>query len=389
MPESISQDQARKLVLHAPGLPAIKKRGKALTHTLDALESLGYVQIDTISAIERAHHHTLWNRNPNYHPSHLTQLVAQKHAFEYWSHAAAYLPMKDYRYSLPRKAALASGELDHWYPRNPKLMQEVLSRISSEGPLMAKDFETPSTSFKRKPKDWVSKPAKQALEYLFMQGELMIKERVNFHKVYELTERVLPESVDRSLPTEQENWHFLICRFLRANGLGQASEIAYLRKHTKAGVQQTINKMIEAGELVNIQVAGTTYVTLPQLLETLNRPVRRSKLHILSPFDNLLIQRKRIQSLFNFDYLLECYVPASKRQYGYFSLPILWDANLVARMDCKVERKTKVLHIQHLAIEPNVRKVDAFHHALKNALPAFLAFNQSHEYKLHKTSQAV
>ncbi|MGY0582357.1 MAG: winged helix-turn-helix domain-containing protein, partial [Paraglaciecola chathamensis] len=265
MPESISQDQARKLVLHAQGLPAIKKRGKALTHTLDALESLGYVQIDTISAIERAHHHTLWNRNPNYHPSHLTQLVAQKHAFEYWSHAAAYLPMKDYRYSLPRKAALASGELDHWYPRNPKLMQEVLSRISSEGPLMAKDFETPSTSFKQKPKDWVSKPAKQALEYLFMQGELMIKERVNFHKVYELTERVLPESVDRSLPTEQENWHFLICRFLRANGLGQASEIAYLRKHTKAGVQQTINKMIEAGELVNIQVAGTTYVTLPQL----------------------------------------------------------------------------------------------------------------------------
>ncbi|QHJ10666.1 hypothetical protein FX988_00886 [Paraglaciecola mesophila] len=389
MPESISPEQARKLVLHAQGLAATKKRGKALTHTRDALESLGYVQIDTISAIERAHHHTLWNRNPDYHPSHLTQLVAQKHAFEYWTHAAAYLPMKDYRYSLPRKAALASGELDHWYPRNAKLMQEVLSRISSEGPLMAKDFETPSSHAKRKPKDWASKPAKQALEYLFMQGELMIKERVNFHKVYELTERVLPTSVDRSFPTEQENWHFLICRFLRANGLGQASEIAYLRKHTKAGVQQTISNMLEAGELVNIQVAGTTYVTLPQLLETLNRPVRRSKLHILSPFDNLLIQRKRMQNLFNFDYLLECYVPASKRQYGYFSLPILWDANLVARMDCKVDRKTKVLHIQHLALEPNVRKVDAFQHALKNALPGFLTFNQCQAYTLHKTSQAL
>jgi uncharacterized protein YcaQ len=386
MLESISLQQGRKLVLHAQGLPAKSRSGNPLTHSLHALEALGYVQIDTISAVVRAHHHTLWNRNPHYHCDHLAQLIANKQAFEYWSHAAAYLPMKDYRYSLLRKNALANGTLDHWYPRNPKLMAQVLSRIHDEGPLMAKDFESPSTEFKSKPKDWASKPAKQALEYLFMQGDLMIKERVNFYKVYELTERVLPSDVDTQTPSAQDYWRFLMTRFLRANGLGQANEIAYLRKNTKSGIKQTINTMLEAGELTELDVAGEHYYALPSQLDALNTPIKRSHLHILSPFDNLLIQRKRIQTLFAFDYLLECYVPAHKRQFGYFSLPILWDTKLVARMDCKVDRKGKVLHIHHLVLEASLRKVDAFQQALTKSLEAFMAFNQCQTYILHKTT---
>lgn len=139
--ESLSHKEAQKLVLHSQGLPAVKQNGTALAATLSAIERLGYIQIDTISVIQRAHHHTLWTRNPRYQSDQLDQLVANKQVFEYWSHAAAYLPMRDYRFSLIRKHATASGKQQHWYERDEKMIQSVLKRISEEGPLMAKDFE--------------------------------------------------------------------------------------------------------------------------------------------------------------------------------------------------------------------------------------------------------
>ncbi len=153
--ESLSIQQARKLVLLSQRVPPANQTGSALGATLSAIENLGYIQIDTISVIERAHHHTLWNRNPRYSSSHLDLLLAEKQIFEYWSHAAAYLPMRDYRYSLPRKQAIANGEQDHWYDRDKGLMLSVLKRIEQEGPLMSKDFEHRG----EKTGDWTSKPA--------------------------------------------------------------------------------------------------------------------------------------------------------------------------------------------------------------------------------------
>ena len=335
MTDSLSIQQARKLVLLSQRLPPAKQTGSATEATLSAIEHLGYIQIDTISAIQRAHHHTLWNRNPRYKTSHLSQLVADKQVFEYWSHAAAYLPMRDYRYSLPRKQAIANGDQNHWYERDERLMKSVLKRIAAEGPLMAKDFEHTG----KKTGEWKSNPAKRALEYLFMQGELMAPYRVNFHKVYDLTERVLPDDTDTTLPDPEEYARFLITRYLQANGLGKSAEIAYLLKNTKPLVSATLQEMVSNGELLQISVGGSSYYALPDSLELLSKPLARIKLKILSPFDNLLIQRKRMQMLFGFDYLIECYVPEAKRQYGYFSLPVLWNGKLVARMDCKAERK--------------------------------------------------
>jgi uncharacterized protein YcaQ len=356
MAESISIQQARKLVLLSQRVPPANQSGNALESTLSAIEHLGYIQIDTISAIQRAHHHTLWNRNPRYKISQLDELMVNKKIFEYWSHAAAYLPMQDFRYSLPRKQAIANGDENHWYERDKQLMESVLRRIADEGPLMAKDFEYKG----EKTGEWGSKPSKRALENLFMQGELMVPYRHNFHKVYDLTERVLPEDTDTSLPTPQEYARFLIIRYLRANGLGMAGEIGYLLKNTKALVSETLQKMTSNGELILIKVNGNNYYVLPKSLELLNKPLSRKKLKILSPFDNLLIQRKRMQALFDFDYQLECYVPEPLRQYGYFSLPILWDGKLVARMDCKAERKKSLLYMKHLALEPGLIKTDAF-----------------------------
>jgi uncharacterized protein YcaQ len=384
MAVSISIQQARKLLLLSQRVPPAKQTGNALASTLSAIEHLGYIQIDTISAIQRAHHHTLWNRNPSYLNSQLDELMVNKRIFEYWSHAAAYLPMQDFRYSLPRKQAIANGNENHWYERDEQLMKSVLRRIADEGPLMAKDFEHSG----EESGEWSSKPSKRALEYLFMQGELMVPYRVNFHKVYDLTERVLPEDTDTSLPNPQEYARFLITGYLQANGLGQAAEISYLLKNTKALVSVTLQEMASNGELLQIKVNGNNYFALPASLEQLSKPLARSKLKILSPFDNLLIQRKRIQALFGFDYQLECYVPEPLRQYGYFSLPILWDGKLHARMDCKAERKKSLLHIKHLVLEPGLIKRDAFALALTKELVSFLQFNECNSLRLHNTSPA-
>jgi uncharacterized protein len=384
MIESLSIQEARKLALLSQRLPPVKQAGSSVAATLSAIEHLGYIQIDTISAVQRAHHHTLWSRNSRYKIPHLEQLIAEKQVFEYWSHAAAYLPMRDYRFSLPRKQAIASGEQNHWYERDGQLMKSVLKRISAEGPLMAKNFDHAG----KKTGDWASKPAKRALEYLFMQGELMIPYRNNFHKVYDLAERVLPESTDTSMPSPEEYARFLITRYLNASGLGQPAEISYLLKNTKPLVSAAMQEMVSNGELLQIRVGGNNYYALPALLELQSKRLSRSKLVILSPFDNLLIQRKRVNALFGFDYVLECYLPAAKRQYGYFSLPILWDGNLVARMDCKAERKKSLLHIHHLALEPGLAKTDAFAHALYNELASFQRFNDCSNLRLHKTSPA-
>ncbi|MBU0537461.1 MAG: winged helix DNA-binding domain-containing protein [Gammaproteobacteria bacterium] len=382
MRNPLSLQEAQKLVLHSQRLPAGKQTGSASAATLAAIEHLGYIQIDTISTIQRAHHHTLWNRNPRYKAEQLDQLIADKKVFEYWSHAAAYLPMRDYRYSLPRKQAIANGEQRHWYAPDKALMKSVLKRITAEGPLMAKDFEHTG----KKLSDWTAKPAKRALESLFMQGELMISGRVNFHKVYDLRERVLPAGLDTTTPSSEEYARFLICRYLQANGVGQAAEISYLLKNIKPLITTTLGAMVADGELQEIDVAGIQYYVLASSLELLSKPLARNKLAILSPFDNLLIQRKRMQALFNFDYLIECYVPEEKRQYGYFSLPILWDGKLVARMDCKADRRESHLHIHHLALESTLNNIDDFSQALSKTLPTFMQFNNCTQLTLHKTT---
>lgn len=382
MVDSLSVKQARKLVLLSQKLPPAKQSGTAISATLAAIEHLGYIQIDTISVIERAHHHTLWNRNQRYQPKQLDDLIAQKKVFEYWSHAAAYLPMCHYRYSLPRKQAFLNGEQKHWFDPDEKLMTLVKDRIKAEGPLMAKDFDDKTGKLG----EWKSKPSKQALETLFMQGDLMISSRKKFHKVYDLTERVVPEGTDISVPSVEEQTRFLIKQYLLANGVGQAAEMAYLLKNTKPLVTKTLQEMTLSGELLELKVVGDTYYALPESMALLDKPLARSKLKILSPFDNLLIQRKRMKALFDFDYLIECYVPEAKRQYGYFSLPILWDGKLIARMDCKVDRKTSILHINHLAMESSKIKQEAFSIALLKELESFMIFNGCESFQLHRTT---
>ena len=375
--QEISLSKAKKLALNAQGIYHQREFGNGAEGCLAIIEHLGYIQIDTISVIERAHNHTLWNRHLAYSPSQLAELHRNSEVFEYWSHAAAYLPMKDFRYSLPRKHAIASGQR-HWYDRDVKLNRQILDRIKLDGPVRARDFENSSP---RSQAEWGAwKPAKRALEQLFMEGELMIVGREGFQKVYDLTERVLPSGVDSSMPTDDEHLDHLIFSYLRANALGTPAQMAYLLKGLKPGVKLRCQQLLEDGRLQQLRTNQHDYYAIANVEAVLEQRSSRSRMMFLSPFDNVIIQRERARNLFSFDYQIECYVPAKKRKFGYFCLPILLGQNIVGRLDAKVDRKSKVLAINSLFIEN--ANLDAFLRAWDTAISEFAQFNGADRIRL-------
>ncbi len=370
---NLSPSQARQVILHSQGLggnvaPNLEGRLEQV------VENLGYVQIDTISVITRAHHHTLWARVPGYQEENLNRLMQHKKVFEYWSHAASYLPMCDYRFSLFRKKMYASG-IVHWFREdNPKMKKYVLQRIRAEGPLQSRDFE-----FVRKtPGNWYEwKPAKRALEQLFMEGALMVAERKGFQKVYDLAERVYPEGTGMSVPTETQFCEHLIGRAIDANGLVNLPEISYLRGHARKGVQHGIKQLVKDGLISELTVAtkGIYYGKKEQIEKILAGPRIKKQVHLLSPFDNAVIQRKRLAAFFDFDYLIECYVPEAKRKFGYFCLPVLYGDRFVARLDPKADRASKTFYIHSFFPEKGWKPDAAFAREFAGKLKALAAFS--------------
>ncbi|GAA0369988.1 winged helix DNA-binding domain-containing protein [Bowmanella denitrificans] len=363
---------------------ALQRQGLTGSHgwqgeqgTLQAIEQLGYVQIDSINVVERAHHHCLWSRVQDYQPAMLDTLLSKRQIFEYWSHAAAFLPMQDFRFGLWRMRRIAEGEM-HWFTKDPKLANEVMARIRAEGPLSAADFEHSGNSSGW----WNWKPAKKALEQLFMEGELMVSERRNFQKVYDLTERVLPANVDTRLPSDEEFARYLINCYLHAHGIGTAKQMGYLRKGAvQKTLQQCLKQMLEASELHSVKLHGHTYyMHRAERDKALAAPA--AQLHLLSPFDNSVIQRERLKTLFGFDYQIECYVPKHKRQHGYFCLPILWNQQFVGRMDVKAERKAAVLQVLQLNLEADFVVEEAFIQALRTKLKDYAQFNGCKKYQV-------
>lgn len=346
-----------------------------------AVQQLGYVQIDSINVVQRAHHHVLHSRLPHYQPQMLDNAVASGQIFEYWAHAAAYLPMTDYRFSLYRKHQLKQGER-HWHEPDQQMMAQVLARLREEGPLTASDF---NDEVKNRGSWWDWKPAKKALEQLFMHGEVMALRRDNFQKVYDLTERVLPAKVDTRLPDEAEFCRYLIQRYLQAHGFGTAGQIGYLRKNIKAALQTELNHMQEQGELAQFSYQGKTHYFLPEVdsaaIETGNT------VWLLNPFDNVLIQRERLKQWFNFDYQIEVYVPAQKRRFGYYSLAIMWQTQMVGRVDVKADRASKTLLLQQLTLEESAYDSrglvsSSFIEAFVQAVAAYTRFNDCVRWKL-------
>jgi hypothetical protein len=371
----------RRIALNQQGLLKAEFFGRGKRATLRAIEQLGYVQIDTISVVERAHHHVLWSRVPNYRPKLLAQLVRERLVFEYWFHAAAWLPMSDYRFALPRMSKM-NGERDWFQAVDRKLSDSILKRIEIEGPLRARDFAD-TREVNNGWWDW--KPAKQALEQLFMRGELMVSGRQGFQKLYDLSARVLPDWVDNSMPSMDEYAGYLIDTTLRAHGFATLTSMTYLRKgkQLRDTVKQQLQQRLEMNLLTTVDLGDNNALYIdPELLET-RAPRSSALVRLLSPFDNAVIQRQRGREIFAFDYQIECYVPGPLRKFGYFCLPILYRDRLVGRIDCKAHRASRSLEIKTVHIE---QKIDAdFIELFCQALQSFAAFNNCQQILVQPT----
>lgn len=382
-PLKIPLELARRMALHTQLLDGASGLSSGKEGVAQAIEMLGYVQIDTIAVVQRAHHHTLWTRRADYEPDMLHALQAQdRRVFEYWGHAASYLPIYDYRYYLPRMRRNYTPTrkwIRQWLAEHGQLLRQVEARIREEGPLTSKDFKPPPGMKRGTWWDW--KPAKIALELLFWRGELMITERRNFQRVYDLTERVLPADTDTRMPDDDELGRFLVRRALAAHGVAQEREIReHIRGADGAVIAKALADLVDAGDTVPVSIDGLEGGEYYVLSDTLDRSAGLAPLppavHLLSPFDNLVIQRDRTERLFGFQYALECYTPAAKRTYGYFVLPILWGERFAGRLDAKADRKQKVLILRGLFFEPQFDAFDPFLPTFVGKLAAFARFNE-------------
>lgn len=365
---TLTVEQARRLALAAgAGFHRATRRGPEAV--AEIVDRIGYVQIDTISVVERAHHHILATRIPRYQ----TEWLERAPVFEYWAHAAAYLPWRDFRYTLPRKERIKANGHD-WFRADKVEAKRVLARIRSEGPLMARHFET-----SRRPAGWWDwKPAKRALEYLFMAGDLMVV-RQGFQKVFDLTERVLPAGTDTRIPTPHEQAAWYVDRALDAWGLAARDEMAYLRKEHVAHIDAVLRQREEEGSLIRVTVEGvakTAYWVRPADLERIDAGKAQDRtLRIVSPFDPFLIHRKRMRRLFGFDFAIECYLPTAKRTFGYFALPLLQGTDFVGLLDAKADRSAGRLIVQNLRYDGPAKRRAPFDRSLNKALDAFARFN--------------
>lgn len=379
----ISKHEARKIALKCQLLYGQEHKGKQ--GIMDAVRHLGYIQIDTISVVERAHHHTIWTRVPDYKHSMLDQLQAKdRKVFEHWSHAMSYLPMEHYRFSMPLMARQKESlHEEGFYKENKRLFTEILDRIDKEGALSSKDFEAPKGH--KSGGWWEWKPAKEALERLFWTGELLVSHRKGFQKFYDLPERIVPKSIDAKIPAKEELFRHKVLMRIRSLGTVTLSDIGWFVRD-KIAVKKAVAELQKEGMLTEVEIDGLEekhYVLTENLESTDNgQPI---KTHILSPFDNLIINRNYAKRLFDLDYSIECYTKPEKRKYGYFSLPILQGTDFIGLMDAKADRKEKILIIRNLHFFNTPKKTEL--KSLGHEIQVFAEFNGCHEIIIEQSNE--
>jgi uncharacterized protein YcaQ len=364
--ESVPAKAAGRALLAAQGLLADPAKSCGRTTVRREIERLGFVQVDSINVVERAHHHILASRLDGYRPAMLTSLCeTERSVFENWTHDAAVIPTRDFPHWRPHFTRLrGAGPLPgtRWARKmgdDPgAVVRHVLRRIRREGPLMSSDFQDEPGQGRGQWWDW--KPEKTALEYLWRAGRLCISSRKNFHKRYDLTERVIPEPIRKTRPRRRdtEDWacrgalerlcfatHTEIARFYHAVSIAEAR--AWCERAEKRG---EIESVFVGGAN---QEAPRRVFALAGWRDRLKRGAEPpARMRLLSPFDPALRDRARTQRLFGFEYAFEAFVPAAKRRYGYYVLPILDGGSLVGRVDAKLHRDRDELVIRGPWWEP-------------------------------------
>ncbi|SIO12964.1 winged helix-turn-helix domain-containing protein [Vannielia litorea] len=352
----ISNAQARALWLTAHGLatpPTGKLDAPAIIH------DLGFVQLDSIQVVSRAHHHIMWSRNANYREPVMDKLLGRQRAvFEHFTHDASVLPME----FLPmwqrqfRRMRERISRSSWWGRMDPDLLASVKARVAEEGPLCTRDFEHQHQG----PKEmWHRPPHKKALDFLWFSGELATCHRDGFTKHYDLAERIFPAHLrEQHLPDEaQIDW--LCHAALHRLGFGTPGEIRKFWDATT--VAETARWADQARDLILVEVETADGGTLKALacpdievrIAALQPPT--SRLRILNPFDPAIRDRIRLKRLFGFDYTVEMFVPAEKRQWGYYVFPLLEGSRFVGRIEAKADRRTGTLTVLNRWTEPSLR----------------------------------
>jgi uncharacterized protein YcaQ len=385
-----STEAARTLLLAAQGLGSVPKRATK-DDVRRTIRRMGVLQIDSISVIARSPYLVLWSRIGEYDPVWLDELLAEGALFEYWSHAACFIPIEDY--GLYRRLMLGKTDKTRaWMEAHPDALEQVMGRIRQDGPVRSAEF---ARTDGKAGGWWEWKPEKRALEHLFAAGELMISRRENFHRVYDLRERVLanalPDWEDALAPNEQEVRRALALKAVCALGVAPARWVSDYFRTPKKGVAGLLEELAEEGSLLRATVENsseTAYVhpdNAKVAERILSGTLRSSVTTLLSPFDPVVWDRARASELFGFDYKIEVYTPAAKRRYGYYSLPILHDGALVGRLDAKAHRKQGTFEVKAIHLEPDVSVSDGLVASIAGALRGCAEWHNTPEVQVRRS----
>jgi uncharacterized protein len=347
-PVPLSKSIARRIWLNAQRLDEAEPFGAGPDATRAAIEHLGYLQIDTIHVIERCHHHILWSRVPGYRREHLRQAQSvDKSVFEYWTHALSYVPTRDLPFFLPDMKRHRQTPRSWFDSVSKEDLRKVLTLIRRDGALSIRDID--DDVLVEKDHAWASrKPSKRALQLAFFTGALTVSERSGMLKTYELMDRHFGWDAKPKPASERQVVDYLLTRALRSQGLVSLDSICHLDAKRKAAVRPAIETRIRRGELTPVAIEGAEKVEHwiePRALDAIPQ-LDHERAHILSPFDPLIIQRKRLKLFFDYEHRFEAYVPKEKRVMGYFALPVLVGDEIVAAIDLKADREKEALRIQ-------------------------------------------
>lgn len=353
MVETLSAASARRIALAAQGFGTPRPAAVGTRQLNLLLERLGVLQIDSVNVFERSHYLPVFARLGAYDKALLDRLTLRAKApyLEYWAHVATFVPRDDWPLWAFRRAWMRQkyGKAGGWVDTHPEMIAFVRTQLAANGPMAASEIEH-EENVRRGPW-WGLSDIKEALEYLFVFGEVVTAGRKGFERVYALPEQVLPAHLLGAGIPELDAQRELVRRALVAHGVGTAKDIADYYRLYVATATRLLDELVEAGEAVKVRVEG--WKAPGYLAAGARIPRRIETAALLSPFDPVVWERDRTERMFGFRYRIEIYTPAPQRVFGYYTLPLLVDDGVVGRIDLKSDRQAGVLRVQSAWREPH------------------------------------
>ena len=391
----LSLADARNLHLAAQGMLNKPRRRASLEDIPATISRMSLLQIDTINIVARSPYLVLFSRLGNYPAQWLDESLARGELMEYWAHEACFMPRSDFR--LIRHRMLAPEKMgwkykDAWMQEHEAEIAQLIQHIHDKGPVRSADFEHPR---KGASGWWEWKPHKRHLEGLFTAGKVMVIERRNFQRVYDLTHRVMPDWDDeRDLVSQTEAEIIMLDNSARSLGIFREQWLADYYRLKRPALAAWREARAEQQQIIAVHVEklGNLWLhddLLPLLERALAGKLTATHSAVLSPFDPVVWDRKRAEQLFDFSYRLECYTPAPKRQYGYFVLPLLHRGQLVGRMDAKMHRQTGILEVISLWLQEGIKPTTMLQKGLRQAITDFASWQQATRVTLGRCPQGL